>query len=152
MHSGFLTGAALQSCVRRQGCSPAGSGLPECKSNCSIDCFDACLSNFSRTVWQQLHFFRKKHRVAFVLSTGSSVRKVNSHHGSDLKLVTQQVLAILLQYTGCSVVSLSRNTMPASCFEKLHHICFFTHLVFALCPCKLGKNVFSHQQEQITFF
>lgn len=61
---------------------------------------------------------------------GSSIRKVNSCHGSDLKRVTQQVLAILLEYPECNVISLSRNTTLATDFEQLPHICLFTHLGF----------------------
>ena len=57
-----------------------------------------------------------------------SIRKVNNCHGSDLRVVTQQVLAILLQYTECNVISLSRNTTLATHFEQLPHICLFTNL------------------------
>lgn len=71
----FLPEAARWSCFYRHGCSPAGSGPSEWKFDCFIDCFDACLTNFSRNTLQQVHLFCNKPCVALVLSMSSSIGK-----------------------------------------------------------------------------
>lgn len=75
--SRFPYRSSQESCVPMQGCSLAGSGLPECRLHCFIDCDDACLSNVSSNVWQQVHFLCIKPGIPLVLLAGSSVKKVN---------------------------------------------------------------------------
>lgn len=75
--SRFPYRSSQESRVPGQGCSPAGSVLPECRLHCFADCYGACLSTVSSNVWQQIHFFCKKPGILLVLLASSSVKKVN---------------------------------------------------------------------------